>query len=193
MLRQSWYSTDIDEVYVFVDTPSAEEVHEILSAILNDVIGSGERHGKAPGHLHAPEGTAMIKFGTGCWGVNTLRPIQNGRHFADDMFKCNSFNEMFWILNKMSLKFVPRGLIDDMSALVEIMAGRRTGDYLKQCWYVLLTHICVTRPQWVDIRCRIQMSQNNVKSSMTTMGSCIVQNSLAFVLHKWFSATSVFI
>ena len=29
--------------------------------------------------------------------VNTLRPRQNGRHFADDMFKCIFLNENVWI------------------------------------------------------------------------------------------------
>ena len=28
---------------------------------------------------------------------NTLRPRQNGRHFADDTFKCIFLNENFWI------------------------------------------------------------------------------------------------
>ena len=39
--------------------------------------------------------------------INTLRPRQNGCHFADDIFKCIFFNEKFRILNKISLKYVP--------------------------------------------------------------------------------------
>ena len=39
--------------------------------------------------------------------INILRPQQNGRHFTDDIFKCISFNENIWILNKISLKYVP--------------------------------------------------------------------------------------
>ena len=31
--------------------------------------------------------------------VNTLRPRQNGRHFADDIFKCIFLNENVWIRN----------------------------------------------------------------------------------------------
>ena len=39
--------------------------------------------------------------------INTLRPTQNGRHFADNIFKRISLNENFWILNTFSLKYVP--------------------------------------------------------------------------------------
>ena len=48
---------------------------------------------------------------------------QNGRHFADDMFKSIFLNE-----NKISLKYVPWGLIDNISALVQVMAWRRWCD-----------------------------------------------------------------
>ena len=60
--------------------------------------------------------------------VNTLRPGQNGRHFTDDIFKCIFLNENVWILVKISLKFVPKGLINNIPALVQIMAWRRPGD-----------------------------------------------------------------
>ena len=39
--------------------------------------------------------------------VNTLRPKQNGRHFADDILKCIFLNENVWIPIEISLKFVP--------------------------------------------------------------------------------------
>ena len=84
--------------------------------------------------------------------INTLRPRQNGRHFADDIFKCIFLNENAWILIKISLKFVPKGSINNIPALVQIMAWRRPGD--KPLFEPMLvripTHICVTRPQWVN-------------------------------------------
>ena len=43
--------------------------------------------------------------------INTLRPRQNGRHFADDTFKRIFMNENVRISIKMSLKFVPKGPI----------------------------------------------------------------------------------
>ena len=90
------------------------------------------------------------------WCVNTLRPRQNGRHFADDNFKCIFLNENIWISIKISLKFVSSSLIDNKPALVQIMAWRRPGDEpLSEPMLVSsLTHICVTRPQWVKAVCR---------------------------------------
>ena len=86
-----------------------------------------------------------------CCLFNTLRPRQNRRHFADDVFKCNFLNENVWIPIKISLKFVTEGPINNIPALVQIMAWRRPGDKpLSEPMMVnLLTHICVTRPQWV--------------------------------------------
>ena len=61
------------------------------------------------------------------WDANSFPPRQNGRHFADNIFKCIFMNEKFCILIRISLKFVPKGLIDNKSALVQVMAWRRTG------------------------------------------------------------------
>ena len=82
-----------------------------------------------------------------------LRPRQNGCHFADDMFKLISLNENIWIWIKISLKFVPRVPIDNIPALVQMMAWRRPGDKpLSEPMMVsLLTHICVARPQWAKL------------------------------------------
>ena len=84
---------------------------------------------------------------------HSLRPRQNRRHFADDIFKRIFLNENVWIPIKISLKFVPKGPINYIPALVQIMACRRPGDKpLSEPMMVsLLTHICVTRPQWINI------------------------------------------
>ena len=47
---------------------------------------------------------------------------------TDDIFKCIFLNENDRIRIETSLKFVPRGSIDSKSALVQVMAWRRTGD-----------------------------------------------------------------
>ena len=60
--------------------------------------------------------------------INTSRPRQNGHHFADNIFKCISMNEKICILIQISLKFVPRGLIDNKAALVWVKPWRQTGD-----------------------------------------------------------------
>ena len=83
-------------------------------------------------------------------GINTLRPIQNGRHFSDDILKGILLNENVRISLKISLKFVLKLRINNNSpALVQIVAWRRPGDKpLSEPMMVsLLTHICVTRPQ----------------------------------------------
>ena len=84
---------------------------------------------------------------------NTLRPRQNGRHFPDDIFKCIFLFENVLISIKISLKCVPKVRINNIPALIQIMAWRRIGDKpLSEPMMVnLLTHICVTRLQRVNI------------------------------------------
>ena len=80
------------------------------------------------------------------WGIN--------RHpFADDTFKHIFTNENVRISINTSLTFVPKGLINNLPALVQIMDWRPPGTKpLSEPMMVwLLTHICVTRPQWVNI------------------------------------------
>ena len=55
-------------------------------------------------------------------------PGQNGRYFAGHIFKCIFMNEKFHISIRISVKFVPMGLIDNNSALVQVMVWRRTGN-----------------------------------------------------------------
>ena len=47
---------------------------------------------------------------------------------ADDIFKSIFMNENIRILIQISLKFVPKGPIDNKSALVQVMACCRAGD-----------------------------------------------------------------
>ena len=54
--------------------------------------------------------------------INSLRPRSSRRHFADDMFKCISLIENVSTPIEISLKFVPRGPINNIPALVQIMA-----------------------------------------------------------------------
>ena len=77
---------------------------------------------------------------------------KNGCLSTDDIFKRIFLNENVWISITISLKFVPKGLINNIPALVQIMAWRRPGDKpLSEPMLVgSLTHVCVTRPQWVN-------------------------------------------
>ena len=46
---------------------------------------------------------------------------------ADDIFECVFKNETLCISIRISLKFVPKGPIDNKSALMQVMAWRPTG------------------------------------------------------------------
>ena len=45
--------------------------------------------------------------------VNSSPPGRNGRHLADDIFRRIFVSEKFCIFIKISLKFVPKGPIDN--------------------------------------------------------------------------------
>ena len=60
--------------------------------------------------------------------LNTLRSRQIGRHFANDIFKGIFLNEKGCIFSQISSIFVLKGPINNIPALVQIMACRRTGD-----------------------------------------------------------------
>ena len=59
---------------------------------------------------------------------NTLRRRQNARHFAEGTFNRIFINENIRISIKFSLKFVPKGPISNIQALVQIMPWRHPGD-----------------------------------------------------------------
>ena len=85
------------------------------------------------------------------WRFKTLRSRQNGRRFPDDIFKCFFLNENLWISLQISPKFVLNVRINNIPALVRIMAWRRLGDKPLSEPMIgnSLTHLCVTRPQWL--------------------------------------------
>ena len=91
------------------------------------------------------------------WGqvlcvVNTSRPRQNGHIFADDTFKRIFLNKNTRISIEIWLKFVPKGPINNIPELVQIMAWHRSGGNpsSEPMMVSLLTYICVTWPQWVN-------------------------------------------
>ena len=89
-----------------------------------------------------------------CWyALNILRPRQNICHFPDNILKCIFLNENVLISIKISLKFVPMVWINNIPALVQIMAWRRPGNkpLFELTMVELLTHICITWPQWVNL------------------------------------------
>ena len=116
------------------------------------MLAVGKHMGTKPS-MHVCSLTTLELSSRMPWDINTLRQRQNGCHFADDIFKCIFLKENAWILIKISQKFVPQGPINNIQALVQIMAWRRPGDKpLSGPMMVRLpTHICVTQPQWENL------------------------------------------
>ena len=90
----------------------------------------------------------MHPFLSSCLWVNTLRPRQSCQI---DIFKCIFLNENIQISSRVSLEFVPKGSINIIPALVQIMACRLVGAKPSSEPMVvsLLMHKFVTQPQWV--------------------------------------------
>ena len=109
--------------------------------------------------------------------IITLRPGQDGCHFADDIFTCIFINENCCILIKFSLKYVRKNPVDNNPALVQIMAWRRSGDKpLSEPMMVRLpTHICVTRPQWVKQGTHCEIAAGWMPQNLTDEKSTLVQ------------------
>ena len=85
--------------------------------------------------------------------INTLRPRRNRRHFADDIFKCILLNENTSISIAISLKFITKALINEIPAMVHIMAWCRPGNKppSEPMMITLPRRICVNPPQWVQL------------------------------------------
>ena len=82
--------------------------------------------------LHTNRTTMRLRQNGRCFPDDifqtTMRLRQNGRCFPDDIFKCIFLNENVWILNKISLNFVPDCPINNIPVLVQIIAWHRQDD-----------------------------------------------------------------
>ena len=96
---------------------------------------------------------AFITVMTSFWlcFFNTLKPKQNGQYFADNIFKCIFLNENVRIAINISVKFVHKDRINNIPALVQKMVWCCLVDNSLSLpmMFTLLTHICITQPQWV--------------------------------------------
>ena len=81
------------------------------------------------------------------WGRDKMDAISQ-----TTLWSAFSWMKNVWIPIEISLKFVPKGPIDNIPALVQTMAWRRPGDkpLSEPVMGRLPAHICVTRPQWVN-------------------------------------------
>ena len=106
-------------------------------------VSDGRRVSVAFWMIHLPCSTSLTH-----WGQDKMADI----FLTTFIFKCIFLNENVWISLKISLKLVPNGPISNIPALVQIMAWLLLGDkpLSEPMMFSLLTHICVTRPQWVN-------------------------------------------
>ena len=78
--------------------------------------------------------------------LNISRPGQNGRYFVDGFFWCIFLNKNIRILIRFSLKFIPKGPIDDKPVMDQIMVWHRCCVQTTICiwtryiYYITLTH-----------------------------------------------------
>ena len=137
-LRGAYHSTRAVCYHPCVSVPSA------------DLIGDNQANFSL--ELNRRVSFSMLLYQT-IYVINTLRPRQNGPHYTDDIFKSIFLNEYVWIPIKISLRIVPKGPINNIPALIQIMAWRRSGDkpLSEPIIASLPTHICVARPQWVNL------------------------------------------
>ena len=127
------------------------------------------------------------------WFVNTLRPRQNGRHFPDNIFKFIFLNESIWISIEISLKCVPKGPVNNIPSLVQIMAWRRPGDkpLSEPMMVCLLSHICVTRPQWVNLPSPIRkLSHSNSDPTCNHIWNILI---IKFIQIKYYTQTGIIV
>ena len=91
--------------------------------------------------------------------VSLSPPRQNGRHFADQIFRYIFDNEKLCILLRISLKFVHTGPVANKPTLVQIMAWHLSVNkplseplmaQFTDVYIYIYVCVCVMLPGWVD-------------------------------------------
>ena len=110
--------------------------------------------------------------------INTLWQRQNGRDFANNIIKCIFVNENAHILIKFHWSLFPRVKINNIPALVQIMAWRPPGEnhYLNQ---YCLVYWCI----YVSLGLK-ELNSNLVKF-------CLIITSILVLQSFWNSAQSM--
>ena len=107
---------------------------------------------------------------------NILWTMDYGWHFADDIFKCILLNANVWFPFTISLKFVPKGMINNIPALVQMMAWHQpcNKSLSEPMMVLLLTPICITQPQWVDHSREHVHRSMSVENNILKKRNCII-------------------
>ena len=100
------------------------------------IVADTKEHEEGEHHVNTFYLSTIIRtgpFNLPQMNVNTSRPRQNGCHFPDDIFKCIFWNENVGISIKSSLKFVPRGLINNIPAMLQLHLSDRQFYSILRC------------------------------------------------------------
>ena len=126
-LLSNWITPDSYKLWVFI-VPNFSTITDMLDIRYSKYQNCADVPGWWIAHVwlnttwHAPwQWCNLSQF-------NTLRLRQNGRHFADDILKCIFLNKNVSITIKISLKFVPKDSINNIPALVQMMAWHQPDD-----------------------------------------------------------------
>ena len=94
-------------------------------------------------------GRSLYIFYSTCSQLTKFRPIQNDRHIADDIFNDIFLDENCINSDVNFIDVVPKGPINIILPLVQIMAWRRRGDkpLSGPVMLYLLRHKCGTQPK----------------------------------------------
>ena len=90
----------------------------------------------------------MDERGFGRLKFNTLKPRQNGRHFADDTFKHILLSENIWVSIKIPLKFVPKGPINNFYVIIAVFKTNALSHLPNYRLPSFLKNICIMRSRW---------------------------------------------
>ena len=105
------------EILIEIHALSFKKIHvEMSSAKWQPFCPSLINLGSCGNEAFTPQNEAILLWPFGILSsdrqqryqiIKTLRPRQNGRHFADDVFKCISLNEYIWISIKFHWRLFP--------------------------------------------------------------------------------------
>ena len=144
-------------------------------------------HSVAPGvySLVWHWGTNLVGGSEGIPGVflYSSPPEQNGHHFTNNIFQIHFCEWKVLILINKSLNFVPKGQINNIPALVQIMAWRRVcHNPLAICYIYIYWKMCIV------IRCEHLRAVRCTSSFKCSPAECwcmyVCINELG---HHWFS------
>ena len=103
------------------------------------------------GHWHTVQAWVIICLIKYNFTFNSLAPRKFEQNSRIVIFKLISVTDGWGISCKITLRWMPLDLTDDISTLIQVMAWCRqaTSHYLSNCWPRSLSPYGVNRPQWV--------------------------------------------